>query len=438
MSGNITGAKPAARTSPIPIGAVAMASAPARIDLAGGWSDTPPISFEHGGAVACLAVLVDGKRPLRAQCRMTRKEGIKLRTESRSLDDEALLNSAEVNIHNLGDISDYNNPMEDCALLKCALLQLGLVSLDSIRAGDDSPIQPHLKKFCQSDADDIGLEIISQSFLPTGSGMGSSSILGGCIIAAVAKCVGITLTGMADDDVPTQEVEVNDANSLIHAVLETEQLLTTGGGWQDNIGGLVGGLKLGSSDAHFLPLQTKVQRFDLPQPMIDELNQRLILAFSGKPRLAKNILSNVLRRWARRSEEIMTTVDGLVKGAEEAIQCIQNEDLDSLGKVVSQYWQYKIAMAGVDSGVEPKSVHDMLEILSSRGDIVGGTLCGAGGGGFLAMLASTGKTSKDIETTVKETICNGDNSGIESFSWHSCTVSKEGLMVDVVHENDTA
>ena len=44
------------RTSPIPISATASASAPTRIDLAGGWSDTPPISFEYGGKVACLAV----------------------------------------------------------------------------------------------------------------------------------------------------------------------------------------------------------------------------------------------------------------------------------------------------------------------------------------------------------------------------------------------
>ena len=34
---------------------------PARADIAGGWSDTPPISYEHGGAVTNAAILVDGK-----------------------------------------------------------------------------------------------------------------------------------------------------------------------------------------------------------------------------------------------------------------------------------------------------------------------------------------------------------------------------------------
>ena len=35
--------------------------APARIDLAGGWSDTPPQSFEWGGSVTTLAITVNGE-----------------------------------------------------------------------------------------------------------------------------------------------------------------------------------------------------------------------------------------------------------------------------------------------------------------------------------------------------------------------------------------
>ena len=434
LSGGSLSSSSYEQTAPLPIGVLAMASAPARIDLAGGWSDTPPISYENGGSVACLAVLVDGKRPLKATCRIIKgNSGIKLRTESRSLNDESLLSASEVTVHTLSDLADYNNPMAECALLKCVLIQLGLAPLNLIKADNDSTsIQPYLQKFGQQ-TDDVGLEIVSQSLLPQGSGMGSSSILAGCILAAVAKCVGIQLTGCGDTAPTSNQVQINDSSSLIHAVLMVEQLLTTGGGWQDNIGGLVGGLKLGSSNAHVLPLQTKVQRFDLSPELVDELNQRLCLVFSGKPRLAKNILSNVLRRWARRSGEIRTTVDGLVKGASEAIENMQARDLDKLGTVMSQYWQYKISMAGKDSGVEPSSVHSVLELLSSSGDIAGGTLCGAGGGGFLVMLASKGRTSEDIKATVSNSMNNANNTGFDSFSWHTCSVSKDGLVVDVVH-----
>ena len=42
-------------------GAWVTAECPARIDVAGGWSDTPPITYEHGGAVVDAAITVDGQ-----------------------------------------------------------------------------------------------------------------------------------------------------------------------------------------------------------------------------------------------------------------------------------------------------------------------------------------------------------------------------------------
>ena len=37
------------------------AECPARIDIAGGWSDTAPITYEQGGAVVNAAITVDGQ-----------------------------------------------------------------------------------------------------------------------------------------------------------------------------------------------------------------------------------------------------------------------------------------------------------------------------------------------------------------------------------------
>ena len=42
---------------------------PVRIDLAGGWTDTPPYSLEKGGKVLNLAILLDGRAPISAQIR---------------------------------------------------------------------------------------------------------------------------------------------------------------------------------------------------------------------------------------------------------------------------------------------------------------------------------------------------------------------------------
>ena len=387
------------------------------LDLSGGWSDTPPISYEHGGAVACLAVKVDGQRPLRASCRLVEgMNGILLRTESRALtNDDEVLATSQVNVCYLKDMKDYDNPHGKCSLLKCALIYLGLVTADDITAHPSDSIQPHLNKFCQRKDSDtkVGLEIISVSLLPTGSGMGGSSILGGCVLSAIATCIGVSL----------------DNDGLIHAILMLEQIMKTGGGWQDQIGGLHGGLKLGTSNADVV-LKTTFRRVDLAPPVLEELNKRLALVFTGVPRLAKNILQNVLRRWARRSSDIVGTVEQLVNGAYESIDCLTKGDLDRLGSCMSSYWEQKKIMAGSDSGVEPDFVLKVLNVLHSHGFIVGGTLTGAGGGGFLVILMAEGKTIDEL----KQVVSQQKIKEFQSLSWHTCTVDETGLKIEFLNE----
>lgn len=68
--------------------------------VAGGWSDTPPIAFEHGGSVTNIAVMVDGKRPIGARARRLsephlllvsfsggKHSGVSMQTLCSSLDD---------------------------------------------------------------------------------------------------------------------------------------------------------------------------------------------------------------------------------------------------------------------------------------------------------------------------------------------------------------
>lgn len=130
---------------------------------------------------------------------------------------------------------------------------------------------------------------------------GTSSILAGALLAAVFRCTGRTY----------------DTDSLIHAVLYLEQVLTTGkavvtrekdrfkcfqhtcvyvstcfssgGGWQDQVGGLVGGIKVGRSRAS-LPLQVEVERLRPPEDFLRSLEQHLLLVYTGKTRLARNLL----------------------------------------------------------------------------------------------------------------------------------------------------
>ena len=103
--------------------------------------------------------------------------------------------------------------------------------------------------------------------------MGTSSILAGAILAALLRVTDRTAS----------------LDSLIHAVMIVEQMLTTGGGWQDNAGGLVPGFKMTRSQAS-LPLKVEVEPLNLSETTVDAVTKRLLCLFSGKPRLAKNLL----------------------------------------------------------------------------------------------------------------------------------------------------
>ena len=66
-------------------------------------------------------------------------------------------------------------------------------------------------------------------------------------------------------------------------------MITTGGGWQDNVGGLVPGIKEGSSKRG-LPLQVISTPISMPDGFVTKFEKHLILIFSGKTRLARNML----------------------------------------------------------------------------------------------------------------------------------------------------
>lgn len=55
------------------------------------------------------------------------------------------------------------------------------------------------------------------------------------------------------------------------------------------MGGLVGGVKVGRSRAS-LPLQVQVERLSLPEEFSLALEQHLLLVYTGKTRLARNLL----------------------------------------------------------------------------------------------------------------------------------------------------
>ena len=116
--------------------------------------------------------------------------------------------------------------------------------------------------------------------VPKGSGLGTSSILSAACVTAVFEFMGIDCT---EDD-------------LYSHVLAMEQIMSTGGGWQDQVGGVTPGLKFITSRPG-VEQHIKVSHIELSEETKAELDERFALIYTGQRRLARNLLRDVIGRY---------------------------------------------------------------------------------------------------------------------------------------------
>ncbi|XP_038610452.1 L-fucose kinase [Tachyglossus aculeatus] len=373
---------------PPPPGHWILVECPARVDLSGGWSDTPPITYEHGGAVVDLAILVDGRRPIGARARRIAQPELRLTAGSRK--DEVAM---KLVCRSLEDLRDHCQPHAPGALLKAAFICAQIVRLPSA-----TPLSDQLRHGFGG-----GFELHTWSDLPHGSGLGTSSILAGAVLAALLRTAGRTV----------------GTEALIHAVLHLEQVLTTGGGWQDQVGGLVPGIKIGRSRAQ-LPLKVEVEEIEVPTGFIQTLNDHLLLVYTGKTRLARNLLQDVLRNWYARLPSVVQNAHALVSNAEDCAHAFRQGSLPLLGECLNRYWEQKKLMA---PGCEPLAVRRMMDVL--RPHVFGQSLAGAGGGGFLYILTKAPRQKETLERLLAKT------EGLGNYSIHLVEVDTQGLCIQL-------
>ncbi len=317
--------------------------APVRIDFAGGWSDTPPICNNEGGTVLNGAVSLDGRLPIEVVLR-PRKDKL-VRIVSKDLGKQRLIKSA-------AEIADHTDPHDWCALAKSALAVTGF------------------------EFGSRGFDLIMSAELPKGSGMGTSSILGAATIAAIL--------GKID---PAQIGELT---------LRLEQEMRTGGGWQDQFGGVLGGVKLLTSKPG--QEQKITVKMVAATALAKALQTRGLLYFTGQKRMARNILRKVLSFYAENPHNFAKIlVKSLKSDAEKAAKALEAGDLTAFAEAVNGYWRDKKLL---DPGSTNERVEEIIATIQPWTDAV--TLTGAGGGGFMFILAKSAQGAKKIRETLEK------------------------------------
>ncbi|XP_021373527.1 L-fucose kinase-like isoform X1 [Mizuhopecten yessoensis] len=377
------------------IGKWVTAECPARIDVAGGWSDTPPITYEHGGAVTTIALKINGKKPVGSKARRIREPKIVMVLYGFNQED------THVVCEELSHLENYYQPHSPGALLKAAIVCADVINIDSDLTLKEQLLQNY----------GGGFEIHSWSNLPQGSGMGTSSILAGAVMAALLRASGKSC----------------DRKGLIHAVLYLEQLLTTGGGWQDQVGGIMGGIRIGLSDAK-LPLSVDAIDLKPSEDVIKAISERIILIYTGKTRLARNVLQEVVRNWYARNPQIVETEDSLVRLAQECAHAFIDAptDFEKVGDCLKRYWELKKVMA---PGCETEVVASLMSVLQPH--VHGMCMAGAGGGGFMYAIAKDNVQRDVIKEVLKNAKIFQQEEGAKGSVIYDACVDTDGLQVTV-------
>ena len=357
---------------------------PVRIDLAGGWTDTPPYCLMEGGAVVNIAIELNGQPPLQTYVKPCKEPHIVLR----SID----LGAMEV-IETYEQLAAYNKVGSPFSIPKAALALAGFLPNFSQEAFPT--LRAQLEHF------GCGIELTLLSAIPAGSGLGTSSILASTVLGAVSDFCSLAW----------------DKNEIGRRTLVLEQLLTTGGGWQDQFGGVLGGVKLLETVRGFdqNPLVRWLPDAVYTQP---EYQQCHLLYYTGITRTAKKILAEIVRRMFLNHSGELHQLREMKAHATDMYEAIQRQDFRQMGLLVRKTWQQNQA---IDSGTNPDSVRRITDMVDDL--CLGYKLPGAGGGGYLYMVAKDPEAAARIKQTIQAAQPNPNARFVEM------TLSKTGLQV---------
>jgi fucokinase len=363
---------------------VVWVTTPVRIDFAGGWSDTPPICTEQGGTVLNAAVTLNGLYPVQVMAKLNTAGCIRL---------SSIDLGERKEIRTTAELLDHRDPHDWAALAKAALI---LAGVGPSRASE--PLGAWLEALGG------GLDLTIFSSLPKGSGMGTSSILGAAVIACLDRVLGVPF----------------NTDRLIRMTSILEQRMSTGGGWQDQVGGIMPGVKLirtlpGSDQT--VSLRWTV--FDMSEG--SELRRRCLLYFTGQKRMARNILQNVVNGYLARDPQVLRTVRDLKASALETKEALDAQDIDGFARCVARYWELK-------KRIDPGSTNAPIERLLKKvaADTQAALLPGAGGGGFIFLLAKSAEAAARIRRAFE---AHPPNAHARFFDF---SVDGQGLKVTVL------
>jgi D-glycero-alpha-D-manno-heptose-7-phosphate kinase len=314
---------------------VIRARAPLRISFVGGGTDLPHYYEEHGGAVLSSTI----NRYAFATLRPRNDEAIRI----------TALDSGHTTVYQLCDDSSDSDGVFD--LVRAAIRRMGVQK---------------------------GFELDLRSDAPRGSGLGGSSAMTAAILGALIEYLGVVL----------DDYEIAELNYTI------ERLdLGIAGGKQDQYATTFGGFNLiefSKDQGHVTPLR-------LPAHVLHDLEQHLILCYTGKIRPTLGLVQSSVSAYQRGESTVLDGMRRLHEMVYEAKEFLLKGRLHDFGALLDEGMTNKKKM---NPDVSTPFIDELYETAKKSGAI-GGKLLGAGGGGYLLLMVGERRRFEVFENLQK-------------------------------------
>lgn len=333
---------------------------PLRVNWGGGWSDTPPYCNENGGTVLNAAVTVNGSMPVEVNINKLNEFKVILECADSGISKE---------FANLSELQDCNNPYDPYALHKAALIACDVIPIDD---------NIELIKLLEIFGGGIHLSTCVKG-IPRGSGLGTSSILAGACVKGIHDFFGISITD----------------EKIIAKVLSIEQIMSTGGGWQDQVGGLIPGIKMITTSSG-IKQNIKYNKVNLSTDTMKELNERYCLINTGQRRLARNLLRKVMGSYICSNPISINVLERIQRLAVLMRFELEKGNIDNFASLLNEHWDLSKKL---DKGCTNTCIEHIF--IACDDMLIGKMICGAGGGGFLQVILKHGYSKNDLSKRLK-------------------------------------
>ena len=313
--------------------------APLRLGLAGGGTDVSPYADLHGGSILNATINMFAHTTI-----VPTKNG------------KIYLESQDLGISETLDSANYLEPDGPLALVKGVYNRI---------------IKTYLKE-------PLSFEIYTRVDAPPGSGLGTSSTLVVSILGAFSEWLNIPL-GEYD---------------IAHLAYEIERIdLGLAGGRQDQYAATFGGfnfMEFSKEDKVIVnPLRVK-------QKYAAEIEHNLVLFYMGTSRESAGIIEKQTANITNSNLDALEATHQLKAQSVKMKEAILMGEIDQLGKIMHDGWQFKKMMA---NGISNSEIDAIYETAMQNG-ATGGKISGAGGGGYFFFYCPLVSRTRLIESLV--------------------------------------